>query len=144
MASTATWIVQFKHRFPEFAEIKDEDGNDVTDAAITKYLYLAMNMLPQGMIEYFTRCRLSHLMEYMVAHLLQYFDVLNSYDQTKKLVKNTASMSADGLAISYTEVAKLRGDMFPSLNDFCNTTAYGRVVAVYLNQMVGTTGGFVV
>lgn len=142
--SVADWITNFKTNFPEFAVIKDSTGTDVTTTVLTYYLYLAMDMLPQGAIEYFSVPRMTKVVDYMVAHLLQYYDILNSYDETKSLMRTTSSMSANGLSISYNEVAKLRGDMFATLNDFLNTTAYGKTVSVFMNQMAGSAGGFVV
>lgn len=140
----ADWLIDFKAYFPEFSEITDSEGTDVTNTALTYYLDLGTNMLPQGAIEYFTTDRLVTVVNYMVAHLLAYYDVLNAYDTTKSLIRTTSSMSADGLSLSFNEVAKLNGDTFSTLNDFLNTTSYGRTVAVYLDQMAGSVGGFCV
>jgi hypothetical protein len=142
--TVATWIENFKINFPEFKEFKNGEGTDITDTVLTYYLFLAMDLLPQGAIEYFTQDRLAKVVDYMVAHLLQYYDILNSYDSTKSLMRTTSSMSANGLSISYSEVTKLRGEMFPTLNDWLNTTAYGKSVTVFLNQLAGSVGGYVV
>jgi hypothetical protein len=142
--TVADWIANFKINFPEFATITDNNGNDVTSATLTYYLYLAMDLLPQGAIEYFSVPRMTKVVDYMVAHLLQYYDILNNYSSAKSLMRTTSSMSANGLSISYSDIAKLRGEMFSSLNDFLNATAYGRTVSIFLNQMAGSCGGFLV
>lgn len=140
----ATWITNFKVSYPEFSVIEDEQGSDVTNTVLTQMVDLAMNMLPQGAVEYFTQERLWLVVDNMVCHLCQYFDIINKYGQAKSLLRATSSMSASGLSISYTDFGHLRGDMFASLNEFLNTTAYGKIVSVFLNQMAGSCGGYVV
>jgi hypothetical protein len=140
----AQWIVDFKVKYPEFAVIKNSDDEDITNTILTQYVDLAMNLLPQGAVSYFTRERLVLVVDYMVCHLLQYFDILNNYEQVKSLLRATSSMSANGLSLSYSEVARLRGDMFNTLNEFLNTTAYGKMVTIWLNQMAGSAGGYLV
>ena len=142
--NVADWIQDFKTNFPQFATITDQSGADVTTTCITYYLYLAMDLLPQGAIEYFTVPRMAKVVQYMVAHLLTYHDVLNNYGNVTSLMKTTSSMGANGLSISYGEIAKLRGEMFATLNDFLHTTAYGLEVSVFLNQMAGSVGGYIV
>lgn len=139
-----TWLTDFKTNFPEYSVIEDENGTDVTNTVLTRYLDIAMDLLPQGAVTYFTQTRLIKVVDYTVAHLLQYFDVLNNYDGVKALMRVTGSMSANGLSISYEGIAALRGDMFSSFNKFLNTTSYGQMVTVWLNTMAGSAGGYLV
>lgn len=139
-----SWLVQFKALFPEFVPIIDDNGNTVTDDAIADYLGIAMDILPQALVHYLEVPSLARCTQFMTAHLLKYYNVKNGYAESRQLLRNATSMSADGLSVGYEGIAKLRGDSYPSLNDFLNTTAYGRTVTLYLEKLSGSVGGFIV
>jgi hypothetical protein len=142
--AVADFIVQFKTLFPEFVPILNESGADVTDATITTYLDIAMDMLPQAIITYLSQTSVNNLVLYTTAHILSYYNVKDGYAEARTMIRNATSMSADGLSVGYESIAKLKGDMFPSLNSFLNTTAYGRGAALWLEKMSGSVGGFIV
>ena len=142
--AVADWVAAFKTNFPEFAVIKDGNNVDVTDQVLIYNLNIGMDLLPQGISGRFNSTTLSRITDYMVAHLLTYFDVINNYGQVVGLMRNASNMSADGLSIGYEAVAKMRNDQFASLNDFLNITSYGKVVAVYVGKITGSSGGFVI
>jgi len=144
MSALSDWVVNFKALIPYFAPILDQNGNDVTDATIETYLNLAMDMLPQGAVEYMCRTTLANALYFTTAHLLTYFNVKDGYAEQAPLLKNATSLSANGLGIGYEGIAQLKGEMFTSLNDFLNTTSYGRMAVVWLEKMSGPVGGFIV
>lgn len=121
------------------------DGStDITSSVLSELLDVALKILPQGIIEYHDAPTVTKAVDYTVAHLMAYFDYKDSYGEASAMIRNASSRSADGLSISYSEVAKLKGDMFPSLNDYLNTTPYGRIVCLYIEKMAGSPGAFVV
>jgi hypothetical protein len=142
--AVADWVAAFKTNFPEFSVITDANSVNVTDQVLIYNLNIAMDMLPQGLACRFDSTTLTRITDYMVAHLLTYFDVINNFGQVVGLMRNSSSMAADGLSISYNEIAKYRNDQFSSLNDFLNVTSYGKVVAVYVGKITGSGGGFVI
>jgi hypothetical protein len=142
--SISTFVTDFKSLFPEFVPILNESSVDVTDATITTFCYLATDILPQALVTYLSETSMSNMVMYMTAHLMSYYNVKDGYADARTLIRNATSMSADGLSVGYEGIAKMKGDMFPSLTDFLNTTAYGRMVALYLEKMSGTVGGFIV
>jgi hypothetical protein len=142
--AVADWVAAFKTNFPEFKVILDANSVDVTDQVLIYNLNIAMDMLPQGISGRFNATTLTRITDYMVAHLLTYFDVINNFGQIVGLMRNASNMAADGLSISYSDIAKMRNDQFASLNDFLNITSYGKVVAVYIGKITGSSGGFVI
>jgi hypothetical protein len=140
--AVADWITSFKALFPEFMPILNGSGEDVTDDTISTYLDLTMDMLPQALICYMSRASVMNLLYYATAHMLTYYNIKDGYGEAKTMTMNATSMSAQGLSVSYAEYAKMKGDMFPSLVDFLNTTAYGRSAALWLEKMSGSVGGF--
>ena len=142
--AVADWVAAFKTNFLEFKVITDGTGADVTDQVLIYNLNIAMDMLPQGISGRFNSTTLTRITDYMVAHLLTYTDVINNYGQVVGLMRNASSMSADGLSISYSDIAKFKNEQFSSLNDFLNITSYGKVVAVYVGKIMGSSGGFVI
>lgn len=79
----------------------------------------------------------------MTAHHLAYANIRKNNggaDAYKNLVRLAASQSADGLSISYVEIAHMHGDAFASLTDWLNTTYYGRIVIMFIEKMNGSVG----
>jgi hypothetical protein len=142
--SKSTWITAFKDLFPEFVPILNESSEDVTDSIIETYLDLTMDLLPQSLINYLSKASMQNCLYFATAHLLTYYNVKDGFAEARTLTKNASSMSAQGLSIGFEGFAKLKGDMFSSLNDFLNTTAYGRTAAISIDKMAGSVGGFVV
>jgi hypothetical protein len=142
--SKSDWITAFKALFPEFVPILNESSEDVTDATIQTYLDITMDILPQNIIEYLSRASMENMLYYATAHMLSYYNVKDGYAESRTLSKNVTSMSAQGLSTSFESVARMKNDIFSSLNDFFNTTAYGRAASLYLEKMSGTVGGYVV
>lgn len=140
------WRVQFKALFPELVPILDDSDpqQDITDDTLDQYLYIVMRMLPQGTVCYLDQTTMQDLVNYSVAHMLVYYNVKDGYGQAKALLRAANSMSADGLSVGYSEVTRLKGDRFMSLNDFLSSTPYGRTASLYLEKMVGSKGGFIV
>lgn len=143
MSALDDWVIDFKELFPYFVPIMN-GSTDVTDDTIKKYLTLAEDMLPQGAVEYMSRTTLANLLFFTTAHLLTYFNVKDGYSDQATLLKNATSLNANGLGIGYESVAALKGDMFTSLNDFLNTTSYGRMASTWLEKMSGPIGGLIV
>jgi len=144
MSTKSEWITAFKALFPEFSPILNESSEDVTDATIQTYLDLTMDMLPQAIITYLARASMENMLYFATAHLLTYFNVKDGYAEARTLIRNVSSMSAQSLSTSFEAVAKIKGDVFSSLNDFFSTTAYGRTAMIYFEKMSGSVGGFVV
>ena len=142
--SKAEWIESFKALLPEFVPILNESEEDVTDSTIQTYLDLTMDMLPQGLVCYLSRASFENMLFFATAHLLTYYNIKDGYAEARTMTRNATSMSANGLSISYEGIAKMKGEMFPSINDFFNTTAYGRTALVWMERMSGSVGGFVV
>lgn len=141
----ADWIVSFKALFPgQFDPILDDSGVDVTDATIEVYLDLTMDLLPQNAVCYLSRSSMQNLLFFATAHMLTYNEVKDGYSESKTLLKNASSMGAPGLNIGFQEVAKMKGEMFATINDFFSTTAHGVQALTWLGKMSGTVGGFVV
>lgn len=142
--SKSDWITAFKALFPEFSSITNDAGEDVTDATIQTYLDLTMDMLPQAIITYLTRASMEKMLYYAVGHMLSYFNVVDGYSEARTLTRNVSSMSAQGLSVGYEAIAKIKGDVFSSLNDFFSATAYGRTCMIYFEKMSGSVGGFII
>ena len=143
------WKNNFKLNklFKGLIPLYDENNIDITDEMLLSLLEIAEGILPQGLVSYFSDAEMIQILNWTVAHLLDYYDFKNDYSETKTLIRNASSKSADGLSKSYQDIAKMKGGeegMFPSLNDFLNTTGYGRLVCPYLERMAGSVGGFVV
>jgi hypothetical protein len=142
--SKSDWITAFKALFPEFVPILNESSEDVTDATIQTYLDLTMDMLPQNIISYLSRASMENCLYFATAHLLTYYNIKDGYAEARTMTRNVTSLSAQGLITGFEAVAKMKNDIFASLNDFLNATAYGRIAALYLEKMAGTVGGFIV
>lgn len=144
----AQWISAFKASKLFQGPFPIMNGStDVTDDILSGVLEVAMQILPGGIIDYQNVDSMKNVLNYTVAHVLTFFDYKDDYAEVKSLVRNASSRSADGLSISYQEVSKMKSadtEMMSSLNDFFNTTPYGRMVCLYLEQMVGPVGAFVV
>lgn len=134
--TTDDFITDFKARFSEFASVDDND--------LENFISVACDILPSGLPDYFDSDVIINILMFAVAHLCAYFDITNMSGEVKTVLKNASSMSANGLSISFTDVAKLRGDFFNAMNDFFSTTSYGRLVCVYLGKIAGSVGGFVI
>ena len=142
--STDNFVEDFVEMFPEFALIKDSEDADVTTACVKANLNLALDTLVQSIVDYYTVEPVKRCLAYMTAHYLQYFDVIDNYDTIKSVLRATSSMGGDGLSVSMVELAKLKNNIFSTRNEFLNTTAYGKVVTVYLDKLAGSAGGSVV
>lgn len=103
---------------------------------------IAFDIIPDGVIDYLSEGTVKNMSFYTLAHLAAYFDWNNASTEVKSVLRNASSMTASTLSIGYEGIAKMKGDLFSSLNDFLNTTAYGRIAALYLEKIAGSSGGF--
>lgn len=123
----------FHAKFPEFTSI---DSDPLLD--------LSCDILPYGLSDYLEVASVRLCVFYTVAHLCAYFDLLNAANDVKSVLRNASSMTASSLTISYSEIAKLKGEIYSNLNDFLHTTSYGRLASLYLEKIVGSPGGVLI
>lgn len=139
-------IDEFKFRFPFFIPIYNGAQQDITDTVLSLEVDIAILLLPEGMACYFDAGELRRIVQYMLAHLLAYAGISNTKGVNNNgtafvsLMRLASSKSADGLSISYTDIAEMKGNNFANLLQFLSTTSYGQKVAIWIAKMNGSVG----